>query len=824
METDLLSKTEWECCSTQPDEIESPEGLDKAEIHWWPASVPGTAAGALRSAHQLNDDRDFDSTDWWFRCRFPGPETATGWLLHLGGLATIADVWLNTRLIDHSENMFVAREIEVDLLARQDNELCIRFRALGPLLAQRRPRPRWKTYLLDSQNFRWIRTSLLGRLRGWSETPAPVGPWRPVTLTPKAPVRLLSRQVVATCDGEDGIVSVSVRIRAAKEVSAASLHVGEASGPIAIEATEGELELRGSLLVRGVRRWWPHTHGDQPLYAASIDLDGHTLELGRVGFRTVEVERDDGAFNVVVNGVRVFCRGACWTPPDPVSLTPGDHEVRSTLELARSANMNMIRIPGTLFYEDERFWDLCDELGLLVWQDCMLAYYDPPEDAAFTREVERELAQVLSLLGGRPSLTIICGSQEVEEQAAMLALPRERWSFPLIQLEIPMMVSQLLPDVPYIASNPTGGELPFQMDTGVSQYFGVGGYMRTLGDLRQANVRFAAECLAFSNPPERETVDEACGGPTRACHDPQWKRAVHHDAGRSWDMEDVRDHYVRQMFEIDPLQQRVIDPERALDLGRATNAELMSKVMSEWRQPDSACGGGLVLALRDFRPGAGWGVIDALGRPKSPWYALKRTFAPVAVIVTDEGLNGYRLHLMNDTEQVVRGTLRLELYSRGELRTDLAERPVEIPPRGRTKVEAVGLLDGFRDITYSYRFTPPSHDVVVTTLLDADGSCLSQAVELPLGMRRELEREVGLVAVARPTDDGKWQLEVSTRRFAQFVSVDVPGYLASDSWFHLPPGSHRSLALEQIGDSSRPVGHVRALNSEVSVRVDVEDR
>src|SRR6202044_1589151 len=101
------------------------------------------------------------------------------------------------------------------------------------------------------------------------------------------------------------------------------------------------------------------------------------------GFRSVEVDRTDGAFRPVVNGVEVFCRGACWWPIDPVGLYAGDDELRETLELVRSAHMNMVRIPGGTVYEDERFWDLCDELGIMVWQDCMIGYVDPPEDEDF---------------------------------------------------------------------------------------------------------------------------------------------------------------------------------------------------------------------------------------------------------------------------------------------------------------------------------------------------------------------------------------------------------------------------------------------------------
>jgi hypothetical protein len=231
--------------------------------------------------------------------------------------------------------------------------------------------------------------------------------------------------------------------------------------------------------------------------------------------------------------------------------------------------MNMVRVAGTTVYPESAFWDACDELGILVWQDCMFAFTDPPDDDDFVEGVRHELTQNLGALGGRPSLALVCGNQEVEEIPAMMGLPRERWTFPFFEKTIPAIVDDLLPSIPYVTSNPTGGDLSFQMDTGVSQYFGVGGYLRTIADVRRDHVRFAAECLAFATPPERTTVDAVCGGATRAGHDPVWKLGVHHDAGRSWDMDDVRDYYVHALFAVDPLHERYIDPEHALDLGRA---------------------------------------------------------------------------------------------------------------------------------------------------------------------------------------------------------------------------------------------------------------
>ena len=315
-----------------------------------------------------------------------------------------------------------------------------------------------------------------------------------------------------------------------------------------------------------ISRWWPHTHGDQPLYDVDVEIDGVVKHAGRVGFRTRgyrplptvdsqfrSTERrvpQGGGLDATLSGCpcrRVLPRSGGWSswPEQPIS--------------------NLIRAPGTGVYQDDTFWDACDELGILVWHECMLSFYDPPDDPDSSLSLQRNWANSsTSSRAGFPAL--VCGSQEIEEQATMNSVARSKWNFPVLDEVIPDLVADALPGIPYVTSNPTGGVVPYQMDSGVSQYFGIGGYLQPFEDARRARCPFAAECLAFATPPERRTIEEECGGAYRAGHDPTWKRAVHHDAGRSWDMEDMQSDYTRKVFGIDPFEVRYHDAERALDL------------------------------------------------------------------------------------------------------------------------------------------------------------------------------------------------------------------------------------------------------------------
>lgn len=824
-----LADATWECVAVQSSGTANPLACRELPTDGWiPIEVPGTAAAALRRAGRPFQDRDYDDEDWWFRTRFARPEGSGPWMLALDGLATIADVWLNDQHLLHSENMFQAHRLEVSGFT-DDNELLIRCAGLHPSLSKRKPRPRWKVARLQHRGLRWIRTSLLGRLDGWPHTPPAVGPWRPIRLIQSPAVELVERDLRAVCDGAGagGSVTVTCTIRGPLDPDAARLVVAGQAAPLALhraDNTSDDLWIgSGTVALEEVERWWPHTHGAQPRYPVILEIGDARIGLGDVGFRTIAVDRADGGFALVVNGVKIFARGACWTPVDPVGFSPSrDDQRRGLLEL-RDANLNIVRVSGDTAYEDDDFLDLCDELGLLLWQDCMLAFYDPPEDPDWSASFRAELDQQFRRLQGHPSVAVISGGSEIEQQATYAGRGVDGIS--ALDTLIPDALKTRLPQIPYVTSSPTGGDTPTRPDTGVAHYYGVGAYLRDLDDARRSGVRFAAECLALATPSEPRTIDEVFGGPARAGHHPEWKRSVYRDAGASWDFEDVRNHYTRQLFGVEPDQLRYYDAERALELGRATVAELFSATLSEWRRSDSPMSGAVVFHLRDLLAGAGLGIIDAHARPKAPWYVMRRLMAPVAVMLTDEGLNGLAAHVVNDAGERFDGVLRAELFSGGELCVDHAEVPVSIDPRDGHTVTIDDMFPGFRDLTWAHKFGPVAYDVVGVTLLDTGEEPVSRTAYLPGGPARNREHDLGLTTTLTPAGDD-WTLTVESRRFAQWVSLDLAGWHPDDSWFHLLPGRPHSLALHPLHPEgttqTAPSGYVRALNSTLEYRLVVD--
>jgi beta-mannosidase len=843
----------WEAAACDPDAYADPHMLD--DLAWMPARVPGTAAAVLCDADRWRpgDSSDFDAEDWWFRTRFHAPQAADGdeIALELDGIATVAEVFLNGERLVASDSMFAAHILDVGTLLSGENELAIRCRALAPMLRERRkPRARWRTSLVDG-NLRFFRTMLLGRAPGFAPGPAAVGPWRGVRLARHRVLRVEKVSLRASVDGDGrggGLLSTRALLRSLDggSIQAVELELVGALGThrtaLSLAHEAGRSRVQGTLHVPEVARWWPHTHGEPTLHDARLHVTTTTatvaVDLGRTGFRTLspgplpghDVEAE--GLDLHVNGVRVFVRGAVWTPADPVGLAPDLATLRAALERVRDAGMNMLRIPGTSVYENEAFHDLCDELGLLVWQDFMFANLDYPiGDDRFRGTVEREARALLDQVAGRPSLAVLCGNSEIEQQVAMLGLEPALGRGELFGELLPQLVDEANTDAVYVPSSPCGGALPFRPERGVANYYGVGGYRRPLDDARRAEVRFAAECLAFSNVPDEAGVEAVLpGAPGEVVvHHPRWKAGVPRDLGAGWDFEDVRDHYLALLFGVDPGELRRVDHEHYLELSRAVTGEAMAEVFGEWRRTASPCGGGLVLWLADLAPGAGWGVVDHSGRPKPAYHHLRRILAPVSVWTTDEGLGGIRVHAANDCGSPLVARLRVALYRDGEQRVAEAREELELPAHGACERDLEALLGHFVDASWAYRFGPPGHDVVVASL-ERDGADgpepLSQAFRFPAGrpLRRQSAAELGLSAALCPRSDGALALALRSARLAYGVRVHVPAFSPSDDALTLEPGVTRNLILSpharEPGGGQAFAGSLTALNLRGSVRLE----
>ncbi|HWA38248.1 MAG TPA: glycoside hydrolase family 2 protein, partial [Burkholderiales bacterium] len=796
----------WEFCEMPPGQAF--ETLDADRLPWRPAEVPGTAAAALGTEAGTED---LDRRAFLFRTRFgfdAGKDCGAG-LLAFDGLATLAEVRLNGTVLLQTKNMFRRYVADAGERLRAQNELILRFSPLQDELDRKRPRARWNVRMVKHRNLRFSRSTLLGRMHGWAEVPPAVGPWRGVRLLENPRMALERLQLAPWLEGEDGVLRVALSGRAAAGPAPTGLEIaiGAAVHRFDLSVRGDAFEGEGTVRVPRAAAWWPHDLGVPHRYPVALslrDASGGRVDLGthHIGFRSVEQSGTDGGFALRVNGRDVFCRGACWTPADARGLRDDPDELRRTLALVRDAGFNMLRVSGTFAYESDAFYDACDALGILVWQDFMFARLDyPEEDAEFAEEARAEAEDFLARTQHRACVAVLCGNSEVEQQAAMYGMEPSAGCTPLFAAVLPALAARWVPGVPYLTSSPTGGALPFHVDSGVAHYFGVGAYLRPLSDARDSGVRFASECLAFSNVPE----DARLAG-----------EGVPRDAGADWDFSDVTGHYVEVLFGGPARAMRQSDPERYLGFARVAPGEMMSRAMGLWRAEGSRCRGALVWLLRDLEPGAGWGLLDSDGRPKAAYWFLKRACAPRALWLTDEGLNGLRLHASNPPASALSATLKVSLLRGDGIPVAGGTREIRLGAGDTRSWPVDGLIGSFADSSWAYRFGPAPHAVAIAELRDAGGGLLACASHLTAGTAHEMREDVGFEASIRRGAAGELCLTIAARELALFVRIAAGAWLASDNYFHLVPGVAREVELHgpsRMTPSSILVG---ALNARAS--------
>jgi beta-mannosidase len=485
----------------------------------------------------------------------------------------------------------------------------------------------------------------------------------------------------------------------------------------------------------------------------------------------------------------------------------------------------MLRVGGTMLYESDRFYELCNELGILVWQDFMFASMDYPIDSPeFAANAEAEARAQLARLAPHPALVIFCGNSEVEQQAALLGMPRESWRNHWFGTRLGELCAEYRPDTAYVPSTPSGGALPFHVRDGITHYYGVGAYRRTPAELRQADVKFSPECLGFSHVPEPETVNRVMEGARPALHHPRWKERVPRDTGPGWDFEDVRDYYLQHLFAVDPVALRSFDMPRYLQLSRVVPGEMLCQVFAEWRGGHSRNQGGLVWFYKDLWPGAGWGIVDSLGVPKAAYYYLKRCWQPRQLTVTDEGLDGLHLHVINESSEPLSGNIELLLLQEGHIVVAHGEAACRLPPRGRQTLASDTLLGGFRDVTYAYRFGPSQHNVAIATLFDEQRNVISEAFHFVMRQEPAYLDAIKLEVEEEQVGSGRCVVHLRADRFLQAVRFEAPGYLPSDNYFHLAPGRPKTVDFRAVADRPPPFrARLEALNLRNPVMLRLED-
>jgi beta-mannosidase len=673
---------------------------------WIDIPAPGDVYLALHAAGRLPDpigDRTEDDCawvrdrEWWQRADFDAPSLAPGQRLMLTfeGLDTFATVWLNGRVVGRSDNMFRALELDITaLLGPGRNTLAVRFTPPSTVQLDEVV-PAWPGGggLAESKR-NFVRKAQFGWGWDWGPNLPTVGIWKPVTLAVEQDAVLRSVKFTTleiTPARNRARVSVGIEAEAFDETSVGAPMTAEvvltaADGAIAaddkIVLNHGKGQIEFDL--HNPELWWTPELGAASLYTLTVTLkaDGEITDRDtrRVGVRTIELDTSPDAdeapasfFRFVLNGVSIFARGACWIPASSFVATVDEAHYRRLLEPAVRANMNMMRIWGGGVYEHAAFYDLCDQLGLLVWQDFMFACAPYPEqNPAFVANVDAEVRFQIKRLRNHACIALWCGNNENQVFHA-LANAMARRDDPLpgdlyYSTTMPAAVAELDPTTPYWPGSPDGGAHPNSMLAGdvhdwtvwhgvppVPVDKPVGKFEITPESV--AYTRYAEDMARFVSEygiqasPVMETINRAVPPDQRFLASPG---LIHRLKDRPKNKVDA------MLIPVTGLPTNLDD---YVDFTQIMQAEGLKFGVEHFRRRTPHCSGSLIWQYNDCWPAISWSLVDYNGFGKASYFYVARAYAPVMASFKAVDDGGLELWIVNDGMAPVSGVLDIALHA-----------------------------------------------------------------------------------------------------------------------------------------------------------------
>jgi beta-mannosidase len=774
---------------------------------WLLADVPGGVHTDLMASGRIPDPFVADNekrvqwvaeSDWEYRTSFTctdGLLSEEKILLVCDGLDTLARLVLNGHELGTTDNMFRRYEWEVKALlnAKGTNDLTITFSSAVKYISGKqavRALPGVPQAIPGGPHLRKAPCQF-----GWDWGPQlpSIGIWKDIRLEGYSGARLA--EVHLRQDHTGGQVAVEVRIsvqRWDRAPLAADVRIKAPNGQILEKETaiSSHDEVIVKVPIPRPELWWPNGYGGQPLYQVEVSLlhrdasrmeplDQHRYQLG---LRTIELRQQEDqwgrSFVFVVNCLPIFAKGSNWIPADSFPTRITDEYLEGLIRSAAETHQNMLRVWGGGFYEEERFYDLCDRYGILVWQEfifsCSIYPLDIPE---FLENVHAEVVGNVRRLRHRASLALWCGNNEME-----WGWVEWNWKRPELQElkvaydrffhhTLPAWCQAEDPDHSYWPSSPSS-DTPFENPNGQRQgdshYWDVWHGRKPFASYRDQYPRFMSEFGFQALPPLatiRTYADKSDWNMTSYIMEMHQKNA----SGNSL--------MVGQMLDTFRLP---MDFDSLVYLSMALQAEGIRYGVEHWRRHPDRVAGILYWQLNDCWPVASWSSLDYFGRWKALHYAARRFYAPLMLSIEDKPPE-QGVYVSNDLLEPWEGAVRWSLETlSGEILTS-GQAPVKAAPQSTTEICKLDFSDRISEDNLRRL-------VFIAELRQEERLVARQTAGFtPI---KHLSLANPAVTAGLHSEKGQLIVELTSRSLALLVEVSLTGadVVFSDNYFNLPPG------------------------------------
>lgn len=635
------------------------------EEQWLPASVPGSvyndflAAGAMEDPYFRDNELralQLMEHDFEYVKHFTAEEEVLLQdviLLRFDGIDTLADIFLNEQKLATVNNMHRIWEFPIKALLRKDNVLRIVFHSPTKYIREKNAEETIPGQEDAMAGFPYLRKAHC--MFGWDWGPRlpDAGIWRSVRLLAYSHARIDG--VYVRQEHRDGRVQLNFDVTVETTGQEKYLRIGPDDvkagvyGTVMVTAPDGRTwEIGGEKLAEGIRietpeLWWPNGLGGQPLYSVIVSLydrkSGVLLDTWtkRIGLRTMTIRREKDeygeSFCHEVNGVRVFAMGADYIPEDNILPRMNRERTYRLLNQAKLANHNCVRVWGGGFYPDDAFYDACDELGLMVWQDFMFAcaVYNLTEE--FEANITAEFIDNIKRIRNHACLGLWCGNNEMEMfvmQGVWVNKPSQKSDYvKMYEYILPKVLKEYDPDTFYWPASPSSGgafDDPNAENRGDVHYWDVWHGSKPITEYRKFYFRYVSE-FGFQSFPGLRTCETFTLPEDRNVFSYVMEKHQRNAAANGKIM-----NYMEQTFLYPTSFEKVLYASQLLQ------AEAIRYGVEHFRRNRGRCMGAVVWQLNDCWPVASWSSIDYYGRWKALHYCEKRFFAPVMVSCAEEGV------------------------------------------------------------------------------------------------------------------------------------------------------------------------------------------